>query len=79
MLKYWLEAKLTTLQQNISEGSALEERTKSVMTDTGLDWEDRSSTEKKRYNAGKSSNIIPPLLAMREIILVRNLINVNVG
>lgn len=35
MLKYWLEAKLSTLQQNTSEGSALEERTKSVMTDIG--------------------------------------------
>lgn len=50
------------------------------MTDTGLGWEDRSSIEKLYYNVVKSSDLIPPLLAMREIILVRNPIKVkNMG
>lgn len=45
--EYWFETKMSALKQNISEGSALEEQTKSGMIDIGLDWEDRSSTEKK--------------------------------
>lgn len=41
---------------------------------------DNFPTEKNHYNVGKSSNLIPPLLAMREIIPGRRLINVkNVG
>lgn len=66
--EYWFEAKASVLKQNISEGSPLEEQPKGVIIDTGLEWEDRSSTEKQLCNVGKSLHIIPPLSAIRKVL-----------
>ena len=38
--EYCFETKTSAPKQNTSEGSALEEHTKPVMCDIGLDWED---------------------------------------